>query len=499
MNKPMFNRLVLPSLLTAFVVACGAQPAKTETGVDIPDVPRAVRPNSPVCNASLLKGFDLKSLRDKTVINMSRGSGRGAIGATGVTELPDTIQSLLYVSKALLNSYYFGFSNTNLAEEHKKIENKLRAGRSKNLGEYTLGSKDDPGIDPAMVEYFANIKDNHTFYLPPSSFGRFEAASGGTTEPVPVFGLLDYIAPQAGGLVILDVQAASPALNAGLRRGDRLLEIDGQTFTAKATAQATYEAYDKILTDAAAKNSSVSAKYSRNNATTTVAIKAVPLPSAPAPWGEIVNNVNGSFYYLRIPSFLTNGLANQVHALVAVAKASAVKGVIVDLRDNGGGSLVEMIAAIAAFSPTNAVQNFEAIDANDLSFRYESGKVNITDSCKQGSSVTVVNPSEWTGNIAILETKYSASASEYFAQLVKQGGKATVIGEETAGVGNTATFIVPVTSGRGVSISALRAKNAKGVYLDPSVKPDKPVTDQDFVELIKGNDLALNAAFQTLK
>ena len=98
----------------------------------------------------------------------------------------------------------------------------------------------------------------------------------------------------------------------------------------------------------------------------------------------------------------------------------------------------------------------------------------------------------------ILETGRSASSSEYFAQIVKLGGKTKVIGEETFGIGNTSTFTIPITSGRAISVTSGRARNSKGVYLDASVKPDIAAPD-DYKELAKGNDLALNAALQALK
>ena len=515
-------RLLL-GLLIAFLVACGTTPTDTSANKtatvpvavtppvtappsDIPDVPRASRPSAPVCTvAAAQTRINPRNLNDNTIVRLARlmpqtGLQPNALHTTGLAELPNTIQSLLYSSKALLNSYYYGFSTVDLAALHKQVESKFRVGRPKNLGEYPLTQQDDAAIDKPMNEYIAAIQDGHSFYLPPSNYGGFKAVTGGTTGPKPDFGFRRLAYLRTTGILVLDVQSGGPALNVGIRRGDILLELDGQAFTYKADDASTRIAYDKIFDDAIAQNKAVLLKYIHNGTTIVASVKPVPLTAAAMPWGEVIKDSSGGrYFYLRLPTFLSQGLANEVHALVAQANTANVKGVIVDLRDNGGGSLIELIGALGAFSPSNAKQTLEFIDGDDVTFQYEAGKVNYSDTCKQFSgSVPISTPSEWTGNVAILETKYSASASEYFAQLLKLGGKTTVIGEQTYGVGNTSTYIVPITSGRGLSVTAGRARNTKGAYLSPSVTPDKPAAN-DLQELVNGNDLAINAAFLALK
>jgi carboxyl-terminal processing protease len=500
----LLNQMLSLSLLTAFLAACGSATVKTETGVDIPDVPRAVRPASPVCTvAAVAARPDVRTRRDNTFVTLAQLQARDGIRATGISDtvLPDTIQSMLYTSKSVLNSLYYGFSTVNIAELHKQVETKFRSGRNKNLGEYGLTATDDPAIDTPMNEYLNGFKDDHTFYLRPSSFGGFQAVTGGATQPTPRFGFNVAYFDDTGvpllpkGIVVLDVQAKSPALNSGLRRGDVILSLDGQALTAQATTQASRDAYNKILDDAA-KKPNITMTYSRAGTNKSTTITAVALSAAEAPWGEIIN---GNQFYLRIPSFLTKGMADEVHVLVGKAIAAGAKGMIVDLRDNGGGSILEMVGATAAFSPANASQKLESLDANDTTYQYAAGKVNYTDTCKADTgSLVIATPNEWTGNIAILQTQFSASASEYFAQIVKLGGKTKVIGEETFGIGNTATYTIPITSGRAISVTVARAKNSKGTYLDALVKPDIAQPD-DLKELAKGNDLALSAALQALK
>jgi carboxyl-terminal processing protease len=497
-------------LFFAFLVACGTTPGATTITEqsEIPDVPRAVRPAGPSCTGPTTALItDLRQMRDNTLINpnaLSTALKAKIAGDPGTAVLPSNLQSLLYSTKAILNSFYYGYSQVNLDQLHKKYEGVFRQGRPQKLSTYKLKALNNPTIDVPMDAYLDEVTDLHTFYLRPSSLGYQQSVTGGVSQPTPDFGILDLITTPSGGAMLLDVQAGGPALNAGLRRGDTLLEVDGQVFTLKATTTSTYQGYFKILADAAAKPQAVTVKYKRAGATLTTSMQGVVLASGALPWGEAITNANGSFFYLRIPSFLTPGTANAVHALVSRAKAATVKGVIVDLRDNPGGSLFELIGTVGAFSRVNAIQKFETIDANDLTFQFAAGKVSYTDACKSDAgNEAIINPDEWTGKIAILETAYSASASEFFAQLLKPSGRATVIGEETAGVGNTFTYTLPITSGRAISVTAGRARNAQGAYLTPTVKPDIAKADvgtkEGYEALLAGNDLALNAAFQSLQ
>ncbi len=187
-------------------------------------------------------------------------------------------------------------------------------------------------------------------------------------------------------------------------------------------------------------------------------------------------------------------MSDQVHALVAQAKAANVTGVIVDLRDNPGGLLFEVIAAIAPFAPSKALMNLEFLDANDQIYQYEDGRVKISSRCGDVDfNSPVTNPTEWMDKVAILTTKYSASGSEVFTQLVKQDGRAIAIGEETFGIGDTSVLTFPIGGGRGIAVTDSRSKDSIGNYLTPTVKPDIFQRD-DWGQLIQGKDLALDAA-----
>ncbi len=112
-----------------------------------------------------------------------------------------------------------------------------------------------------------------------------------------------------------------------------------------------------------------------------------------------------------------------VERLLVELKADKVDGVLLDLRDNGGGSLTEAVALSGLF-----------IDAGPVvQVRQSSGAVTVDTDTDPG----VV----WDGPLAVLVNRASASASEIFAGAMQDYGRALVIGEQTYGKGTVQNLV----------------------------------------------------------
>ncbi len=119
---------------------------------------------------------------------------------------------------------------------------------------------------------------------------------------------------------------------------------------------------------------------------------------------------------ITIPSFYNN-LHADVKKEVDALKAQNVKGVIVDLRGNGGGSLTEATLLSGLFIEKGPV----------VQIRYGEGKVSVNRDTD--SSVA------YDGPLTVLVDRYSASASEIFAAAMQDYNRALIIGEQTFGKG----------------------------------------------------------------
>jgi hypothetical protein len=142
----------------------------------IPAVARGSRPSAPVCDvttASSLVDWRTSTGQDLVKPNAVLKTQEGSEAF-----VPDTLFSVLYATKSILNTYYYGFSDLDLNATHKKYEDSFRASKG-NLVNAILKKSDDPSIDTPMNAYLDSFKDLHTFFLNPSNYGGRQAVSSG--------------------------------------------------------------------------------------------------------------------------------------------------------------------------------------------------------------------------------------------------------------------------------------------------------------------------------
>lgn len=106
-----------------------------------------------------------------------------------------------------------------------------------------------------------------------------------------------------------------------------------------------------------------------------------------------------------------------VARLLGELKTEGVDGVVMDLRNNGGGSLNEAIELTGLFIDSGPV----------VQVRDAGGRVNVEADRSGGVA--------WSGPLAVLTNRGSASASEIFAAAIQDYGRGLIIGEQTFGKG----------------------------------------------------------------
>ena len=119
---------------------------------------------------------------------------------------------------------------------------------------------------------------------------------------------------------------------------------------------------------------------------------------------------------IEIPSFYNN-LHADVKREIDSLKEQKVKGIIIDLRGNGGGSLPEATLLTGLFIDKGPV----------VQIRYGEGRVSVN---RDTDGVI-----HYDGPLTVLVDRYSASASEIFAAAMQDYNRALIIGEQTFGKG----------------------------------------------------------------
>jgi carboxyl-terminal processing protease len=112
-----------------------------------------------------------------------------------------------------------------------------------------------------------------------------------------------------------------------------------------------------------------------------------------------------------------------VRRLLGELKEAGVQGVVVDLRNNGGGSLLEATTLTGLFIDKGPV----------VQVRNSSGRISLEEDIEPGMA--------WDGPLAVLVNRYSASASEIFAAAIQDYGRGVVIGETTFGKGTVQSLL----------------------------------------------------------
>jgi carboxyl-terminal processing protease len=114
---------------------------------------------------------------------------------------------------------------------------------------------------------------------------------------------------------------------------------------------------------------------------------------------------------------------SDVAKLLAELKAQKVDGVVMDVRENGGGSLVEAVELTGLFIDKGPV----------VQVRESGGRVSVENDDNRGVA--------WDGPLAVLVNRSSASATEIFAAAIQDYGRGLVVGEPTFGKGTVQNLI----------------------------------------------------------
>lgn len=200
-----------------------------------------------------------------------------------------------------------------------------------------------------------------------------------------------------------------PAAKYGLKAGDKILRINGESMKGKSSAYVS----DHLRGDADTK---LTVTVSRLGVEDSIDVDIVrSMISLPA---VSYSGVWQGFGYIRLESFTEHCSRNVMAALVEL-KEKGVKGIILDLRGNGGGLLQEAVDVVGLFVPkgTPLVET--------------RGKIPQAVS----KYVTQRNPVDEKIPLVVLTDDQSASASEIVSGSLQDLDRAVIVGTRTFGKG----------------------------------------------------------------
>ena len=259
------------------------------------------------------------------------------------------------------------------------------------------------GID-AMLEEL----DPYTVYVPEEESEDLQMMIAKTYGGI---GAIIY-KPDLGGPVYIDEPyAGSPAARAGLRCGDEILAIDGET-TAGLTSQASS---DKMK---GKPGTGVTFRVHKVRTADTVDVRIIRerihLPDVEYA-GMLPDGKTGYIYQ----SGFTENVSQAVREAFLKLKGQGMEKLVLDLRNNGGGVLQEAVSIVSLFVPKGSL--------------VVSAKGNAASETREYR--TTSHPLDTDIPLVVLVNRFSASASEIVSGALQDLDRATIMGQRTFGKG----------------------------------------------------------------
>ncbi|MDD2699236.1 MAG: S41 family peptidase [Arcobacteraceae bacterium] len=326
---------------------------------------------------------------------------------------------------------------------------------------------DDVKLDEIVNKAIAGLMselDAHSAYMNKKAYQEMQISMDGEFG-----GLGIVIGMRDGALTIISPIDDTPAQKAGVQAGDIILKI-GDKSTLKMTID------EAVALMRGAVGTPIDITIVRKNEPTPIAIHIIRDMIK-------VKSVNTKTYnndilYLRITQFDNNVAELLSKAILAHKKET--KGIILDLRNNPGGSLEQSIKTVDLFVDKGVIVS-------------QKGKTKSEDSSfsatKQGTITTVP--------LVVLVNGGSASASEIVSGALQDFKRAIIVGEDTFGKGSV-QMLMPITLDKSEAIKLTIAKyylpsgrtiQAVGVKPDIKVAFGKTVTANSDRITIKEKDL----------
>lgn len=220
------------------------------------------------------------------------------------------------------------------------------------------------------------------------------------------------IMQRGDSIYIADPYEGMPAAEAGIKSGDRILAVNGESTSGKTTADVSSAMRGQAGTDVVLKLEREGKVFDR-----TVTRREIKLPNVPY-YGYVSDEQN--IGYIKLDEF-TNDAAQHVRsAFVSLKKEKpGMKGVILDLRGNGGGLMNEAVDIVNIWVPRGQL------------IVETKGKV----ASKNMKSYTRLAPEDTEIPVAVLIDGNSASASEIVSGSLQDLDRAVIIGQRSYGKG----------------------------------------------------------------
>lgn len=307
------------------------------------------------------------------------------------------------------------------------------------------------------IKGMLNSLDPHSAYMPPEAYKDMQLDTKGEFGGIGIqIGLKD------GVLTVIAPIEDTPAYNAGIKSGDKIIKINGESTR------------DMGLQDAVSKmrglkGTSVSITIMREGwkdpKDFTIVRDVIKVRSVKS---KVIENNIG---YVKLSQFQER-TADDLEAALSKLEKQNITSLILDLRNNPGGLLNSAVDVSSQFLPAGkVVVSIKGRSGEKGEYRTEDSKVSeqVGDSTLREAKKAKMFS---TIPMIVLVNQGSASASEIVAGALKDWNRAVILGVQTFGKGSVQS-VVPLSDGSGLRLTTARYYTPKGISIQSTgITPD---------------------------
>lgn len=261
----------------------------------------------------------------------------------------------------------------------------------------------DKLIDGAVEGMISSVGDTFTSYSDTDSTSSFDETINGSYE-----GIGCTVATLEDGTIsVIDMFENSPSYKAGLKVGDIILKVDGESYEGKNSNDIS-----NYIKNSGKSKIVLTVKRDNEEKDISINLSKVEIPHVS---GKVIEQDSKKIGYIKISLFASNSYKQFKNKLDELEKSN-IDDLIIDVRDNSGGYLSSVTDICNLF-----------LDKGKVIYQLEDskGKVKKKDTTKEKRKYDIV----------VLINGGSASASEILASAIKESYGGDIVGTNSYGKG----------------------------------------------------------------
>lgn len=384
-----------------------------------------------------------------------------------------TTLSMLILSVALtftitfaLTTQHFNYKVNNINEREtlskkiQEIDSLIRTNYLEEIDETTL-------LNSICSGYVSGLQDRYSYYMTAEQYNKMMLSNQGSVVGVGI----NVEKDSSGYLVVTKVYKDSPAEASDIQLGDIIVKVAGFEIINMSVTDAS----NLISGEAGTKVELVTRRQGVEE-TKTISRRKITLES-------VERRMIGDYGYIRILEFNNNSVS-QFNDAVNWVRNQGAKGIIFDVRNNGGGTLLSVCDMLDLLLPEGPIAyQYNRDDKKQTIARSDSNEILLPMTC--------------------LINENTASAAELFAAALRDYDKADLVGTVTYGKGVMQTTY-KLSDGSGICITTgyfypPMSQNFDGIGVSPDYSVTLTSTENSMIDALdETTDAQLIKAIEVL-